>query len=148
MPTQPLTPCRHPGCRELVVSGYCPAHARSKPEARRVYDQTTRRQEPALAWAANVRNGSRWQKVRALYRAQYPTCCDPFGLHKAGPALTAVVNHIVPLRLLYGTDRQEMAYEFGNLASLCTTCDARIGAMERRGESTVHLFDKCKANAS
>lgn len=141
MPTKPPTPCRHPGCPALVYSGgYCPQHIKAKPQARRLYDETTRRNDPALAWAAQVRNSSRWQTVRRIQMQTHSTCFDPFKDHSEYAPLARIANHIIPLRVLFETGQHELAYDLSNLASLCTACDARVGAMERRGEDTRQLF--------
>jgi 5-methylcytosine-specific restriction endonuclease McrA len=79
-----------------------------------------------------------------MHRRKHPLCCDPFKSHGMLPPLMALVNHIVPLRVCYETSRPELAYNLDNLASLCTACDARIGAMERRGEDTTYLFNQQK----
>lgn len=138
-------PCSHPGCPTLIeIGSRCAKHQPSAPDCRRVYDQTTRKSDPALAWAAAVRNSARWQAVRASFRALHPTCCDPFQIHGQFAPLMRVVNHIVPLRVLYSTGQHELAFDHNNLASLCTSCDARIGSMERRNEDTTELFKRAK----
>lgn len=116
-------------------------------EACRRYDETTRKDDPALAWAKKVRNSAQWQKVRAMHKGVNPCCCDPFKLHGEYPPLGSTTNHITPLRVCFETGRTELAYEWSNLSTLCSSCDARIGAMERKGEDTKPLFDQCKQNS-
>lgn len=106
------------------------------PSIRSDYDQTTRRNDPALALAARIRNGSQWRKVRALHIAQHPLCSDPFGLHR-WPVPAAHVHHVVGL----GVDASR-AYDLGNLASLCVSCHNRVERMEQGGRATQGLFCK------
>lgn len=133
MPSKPLQPCRQPGCAALAPSGYCAAHARS--DARRVYDQTKRKADPALALAARIRNTAQWQKVRALHRQLSPLCCDPFGEHNGMPFPNQTSHHILPL-----ATHPHLAYHLANLAPLCTACHARVERIERNGDSTAALF--------
>lgn len=132
-------------CGSLVYQGggYCDAHKADRMQAKRVYDQTTRTDNPALAWAKQVRDSGQWKKLRTAHNAAYPCCCDPFKRHGEFPPLSKVKNHIVSLRICCETGRQHLAFEWGNLASLCTSCDADIGAMERRGEDVTPLFAHC-----
>jgi len=145
MPLAPLKPCRHPMCREFASNrGYCTTHQPMVSEARTRYDQTTRKDDPALAWAKQQRNSSRWQATRSQYRSINPCCCDPFKRHGEYPPLGTVINHVVPLRVCFESGRHELAYEWTNLSTLCSSCDADIGAMERKGQDTKPLFDQCK----
>jgi hypothetical protein len=144
MPYAPKRPCRHPACREYASErGYCAAHQPMAHEAGRRYDETTRKDDPALAWANHFRSSSEWQNLRKLYRSVNPCCCDPFKRHGEYPPLGKPVNHIIPLRICFHTGRQHLAREWSNLSTLCYSCDARVGAMERKGEPTEHLFAHC-----
>ena len=62
--------------------------------------------------------GSRWQRVRAEYVAEHPTCedCEKLGIVR----ITDEVHHIVPM-----ADAKHLAYEFDNLAALCRQCHAK-----------------------
>lgn len=134
MPTQPPRACAHPGCCALVVTGpRCPDHAKHAPKV--IYDQTTRRNDPALAAAARFRSRPQWKRFRAWFRAQHPLCCDPFRRHGAMPAFAEAVHHVVPLAL-----RPDLGLTPANCRPLCTACHNRIEGMERRGEPTQHLF--------
>ena len=137
MPTQPPSPCRHPGCPSLVWdhSGYCALHQSDKRISARAYDAGTRRNDPALALAARIRNSVQWQKVRALHKAQCPLCCDPFKVHVLLPRPNQQSHHIMSL-----IERPDLAYDMTNLAPLCTACHGRVEGMERKGEETRHLF--------
>lgn len=64
MPYRPKTPCRHPGCPELVDPGrlYCEKHLPLHPEATR----------PAAKRGYN----RRWQKARKSYLEANPLCVE------------------------------------------------------------------------
>ena len=61
---------------------------RGRYAADRVYNQTRRRLDPALAHAQQIRNSARWQKVRALVLSRQPLCADPSGVHRASGRVT------------------------------------------------------------
>lgn len=87
--------------------------------------------------AVRIRNSHRWQRFREWFRRRYPLCCDPFGHHAEDGVIEATdhVHHIIGLE-----ERSDLAFDDRNCAPLCTACHARVEAMERRGEPTVHLF--------
>lgn len=130
---RPLCPCRHPGCASLVTSGYCEKHTRSTGKV--MYDATRRKDDPALANAARIRNSAQWQKVRAIHRAQHPLCCDPFN-DVRHPAPNQTSHHIMPL-----ATHPHLAFDLDNLAPLCTRCHAKVERIERNGDATAHLFN-------
>lgn len=132
MPNAPLRPCRHPGCAALVPSGYCDSHRTHTAKA--FYDDTRRKQNISLSMSARIRSSAQWQKVRALHRRLSPFCCDPFGQHTL-PAYNQASHHIRPL-----ATHPHLAFDLTNLAPLCTSCHARIEAMERAGKPTEQLF--------
>lgn len=135
MPYSPSKPCIHPGCGVLVLTGSrCPAHDKG-PTAKRVYDLTSRLNNPALAHAKRFRDSKHWQRFRSYFRAQHPLCCDPFKLHAALPAFTASIHHVIPLH-----QRMDLGLTESNCRPLCTRCHNRVEGMERRGESTAELF--------
>jgi 5-methylcytosine-specific restriction endonuclease McrA len=127
--------CKASGCNTLIdlQSAHCSAHAR--PVCNR-YDDTRRRDDPALAQAASTRNSSRWRKVRELFRAHNPWCVNPLGLH-GDAVVMQQVHHIQGL-----IHRPDLAFDLSNLAPLCTRCHRRIEALERAGEPTAQLFSK------
>ena len=121
-------PCNHPGCHALVKGGgYCEEHKRDKNEAGRQYDQR-RKNDPKLAQAAKLRNTARWRKVRLLKLSCNPLCEDPFSDH-------ARTNHTQPAQQVHHIQglvkRPDLAYELGNLQSVCTRCHAKLEAKER-----------------
>lgn len=141
MPTKPLIPCRATGCSALVTSGFCLLHKAHGKQAWQDYEQNRRRCIPALAAAADIRSTSQWQKVRALHRALYPLCCDPFGYHRDMPATNQQSHHIVPL-----IERPDLAFVLSNLGPTCTRCHAQVEGMERAGKPTAYLFTGYQAN--
>lgn len=102
---------------------------------RALYDATRRKDDPALAQAARIRNGSTWRKVRAQHIAQHPLCVDPFKAHGEWPEPACDVHHIIGL-----TADDSLAYTPENLASLCKSCHNRVEALERAGKGTQGLF--------
>lgn len=110
-------------CTALTISRYCPIHTPEHVKAAKAdrdrYDET-RRSNPALAKAADIRNTIRWRKFARWFRATHPLCYNPFGVH-AGPVPMQEVHHIVPLR-----DAPELAFKESNCMSLCIRCHKRI----------------------
>lgn len=135
-------------CPALVYTGggYCEAHLAEKGASRRQYDQTTRKDDPVVAFGAKIHGSSRWQKVRAQYRAANPTCCDPFKRHGEFPPLMHQVHHVVPLAKIFASEDHEQAFAWENLASVCTSCHAELSGMERVGQETAHLFKDRPSN--
>jgi 5-methylcytosine-specific restriction endonuclease McrA len=146
VPTTAKRPCRYPGCSALTAerNGLCAQHQGHARASAREYDATTRKDDPALAFAATVRSSARWRCVRTLHKAQEPLCRDPFGTHaKAGlPAYNEQSHHITSLAAIYalGPAHYELAYDLANLAGLCTACHARVERMERGGGETRAMF--------
>lgn len=103
--------------------------------ARTNYDVTRRKQDPALAFAAKIRNSAQWQKMRTLHRAIEPFCRDPFSTHTAMRAYNECSHHILPL-----ATHPELAFVMSNLAGLCTHCHGRVERLEREGKATAALF--------
>lgn len=84
MPSRPNTPCRHPGCAELVPYGqkYCGKHKPLHPEEVRS--------------AAERGYGRAWQKARKRFLEIHPLCAECM---KEGKYVKATdVDHIVPHR--------------------------------------------------
>jgi len=134
MPDRAPHPCRAPGCPALVTNArYCAAHAHLAQQSGRDYDAHVRGDDPALAEAKRIRSTARWTRIAAQEKRQWPVCCDPF--KRSCRRVTAVINHIVPLRV-----DPSLAYVESNHAPLCSACDAAIGRMERADENTAPLF--------
>ena len=130
MPDAPPKPCCYPGCRSFSISGKgrCAQHTV-------VYDETTRRNSPALQRAAVIRGSSTWKRIRTSFTACNPVCCDPFGDHKYGPEPMQDVHHVLPL-----ATHPNLAFDQSNLRPLCRPCHNRIEAMERLGNPTQSYF--------
>ena len=67
MPYRPKTPCRHPGCSDLVEPGrlYGEKHLPLHPKVTRL--------------AAQRGYNRRWQKARKSYLEAYPLCAAHWG---------------------------------------------------------------------
>ena len=103
MPYRPKTPCRHPGCPELVEPGrlYCEKHLPLHPEVIR----------PAAKRGYN----RRWQKARKSYLEAHPLCVQ---CAKQGKYVRAtVVDHIIPHR-----GDQKLFWDQNNWQPLCKSC--------------------------
>ena len=125
------SPCKHPGCPELVKGlGYCQTHHKAKPDRRKDYDKA-RMNDPVLSIAARIRWSARWRRVSKAKLSANPLCEDPHDHHKRrGETITATqVHHIEQL-----TKRPELAYSMGNLMSLCTRCHDVFNRQERSGD--------------
>jgi 5-methylcytosine-specific restriction endonuclease McrA len=130
-----MHPCRQPGCPALLPrSGYCPAHASKAAAPGRDYE-AKRARTPHLAEAARLRSSAKWQRIRRIKLAQDPLCEDPRGDHRRrGTTATAQqVHHIRPL-----ATHPELAFDLGNLMSLCTRCHAKL---ERTPDTPPHALE-------
>lgn len=95
----------------------------SHAQSRREYDRR-RRADPALANAARIRSGARWQRCREQILVEHPLCLP---CQEAGRTTLAVeVDHIEPLHLF-----PELAYMASNLQPICRPCHAAKSARER-----------------
>ena len=100
MPTKPKTPCRHPGCPELVEAGrkYCAKHKPLHPEE--------------IRSASERGYDSRWRKARKRFLAAHPLCVECM---KEGRYVKATdVDHIVPHR-----GNQQIFWDESNWQPLC-----------------------------
>lgn len=103
MPTRPRTPCKYPGCPNLVAYGkkYCEEHtafqqAERKNAEQRGYDR-------------------RWQKARKAFLKRHPWCVRCKARGRLVPA--TVVDHIKPHR---GDAR--LFWDEANWQPLCKRC--------------------------
>ena len=116
MPTAPMRPCGHVGCRELVQRGYCPAHERPRAgwqdaEARRLHD---RQRGSAAARGYDAA----WTRLRRRVIREEPLCraCRDEGR----VTRAEMVDHIVPVR-----QAPERRLDRANLQPLCRPCHHR-----------------------
>jgi 5-methylcytosine-specific restriction protein A len=122
------SPCKYPGCRELVDRiGWCANHQSSATDRHKDYDRGRRQIDPALSLAANIRSGWKWKKVRRQKLTGWPLCQDPFKDHERRNATETAkqVHHIVGL-----ATHPELAYTLDNLMSVCTRCHARLERLD------------------
>lgn len=117
MPRRSPKPCRVPGCPGLASAGqmYCEIHKKNKP--------------PGLDRGSSAQRGygSRWQRIRKMFLAEHPLCCDPFGLHANIVVPATDVDHIIPRRA-GGSDAAD------NLQALCHSCHSKkTNAEQGRG---------------
>jgi len=125
-------PCRYPGCPALLGQrGYCPTHQDSESNASKDYERK-RKADPALALAAKIRSSGRWRKVSKQKLRRNPLCEDPLDTHGENTQTARQVHHVKGLR-----EHPELAYELGNLMSVCTRCHAKLEEREKRLQSRV-----------
>ena len=102
-------------------------------EASRIYNNTTRRNTPALALAQHIRNSANWRNFRKMFLAEHPLCTDPY--KNCGVRAASDVHHIVGLAV-----RPDWAFLESNCAALCEHCHSKVEADERAGKPTQGLF--------
>lgn len=122
MAMRPVRPCAHPGCRELVRTGYCDKH---RPKDRQ------RRSAEAADWHTWYTLPIWVNDLRPMQLLNEPFCreCSRRAALEDLPHLARVratdVDHIVPHRGVWSRfiDRT-------NLQSLCHSCHSRKTAAE------------------
>jgi 5-methylcytosine-specific restriction protein A len=118
MPYRAKRPCRYPGCRALVESGWCEAHQPKRDHS--TYDS---QRGSSNARGYNVR----WQKARVTYLRSHPLCAECERQGRTTPA--TLVDHIIPHKgdtnLFWDVD--------GNWQPLCKPCHDRKTAREDGG---------------
>lgn len=113
MPRRPNTPCKHPGCAQLVPYGqtYCDEHA-----PLHAHDTRSTKEKGY---------DSRWQAARKAYLHSHPLCvrCQAEGrLTRA-----TVVDHIIPHR-----GDPALFWDRDNWQALCKSCHDRKTMTEDR----------------
>ena len=117
---RPLRPCRHPGCRALVASGYCDRH---KPAE-------DRRSAQARSWRWMYGTDIWRDDLRPMQLIREPFCriCAQHGHRVRATDVDHIVDHRGDWALFIDRD---------NLQSLCHSCHSRKTAAEinrkRRG---------------
>ena len=116
MPSRLNTPCKHPGCPELVPYGtkYCKRHKVLHPEE--------------IRSAARRGYNSRWRKARKKYLETHPLCvmCEAEGRF----VKAEVVDHIIPHR-----GDPELFWDQSNWQPLCKHHhDVKTGNEDSRTE--------------
>lgn len=106
MPMKPKTPCRHPGCPNLVPSGsvYCDEHRALHPEY--------------VRGASGRGYDSRWQKARKRFLEAHPLCeeCLKHGRYTKATD----VDHIKAHR-----GDKDLFWDMSNWQALCHSCHSR-----------------------
>jgi 5-methylcytosine-specific restriction protein A len=114
MPKKAPTPCRHPGCAQVVDrSGYCDEHKRD-----------------AIGWRSDAQRGNRhergygseWTRIRVRILKRDCGLCQPC-LHTGAVTRASTVDHIVP-KSENGTDDDD------NLQAICDPCHSAKTALE------------------
>lgn len=87
--------------------------------------------------AARSRSTSRYRKFQQWFRTKYPLCVDPFGRHDqlGVKAVATTLHHVIPVH-----ENPQLLCDPDNCRGLCNSCHMRVESMERRGESSRHLF--------
>ena len=115
MPERALSPCKKPGCPNLVRGrGYCPDH-QQKIDARKRFDYLNARKTPEQKRFYSSRA---WTYASKSHRAKEPLCerCKERGIVKAAE----LVHHDPPLNVLWA--RKLNPYSDKYLVSLCNRC--------------------------
>ena len=116
MPVRAMKGCNYAGCPALISKGrFCPEHQPMSTDMER-------------GSAAARGYDARWRKLREMFLAKHPLCCDPFGYHQRDKAteLATDVDHVLPRRA-GGSD------SYDNLQSLCHRCHSRKTALQSSG---------------
>ena len=115
MPKKPKTPCRYPGCPNLVEGGgYCEEHKKVMDKQYNRYERDKKSQ--------SFYNSKAWKTAKARHLKIEPLCRE---CKKKGLLVRAtVVDHIVPIK------QGGALLDEGNLQSLCWSCHSRKSAKE------------------
>lgn len=82
-----------------------------------------------------IRSSGKWKNRSELLLKKYPWCSDPFGIHYVVWEWAEEVHHIKPL-----VTHPELAFDWDNLAGICTICHHNIEARVRRKIDTEYMF--------
>jgi len=91
MPSQPLKPCAHPGCRELIrIGAYCLAHTKQRKQVTNDSRESSTQRGYGYAW----------QKASKSFLRSHPLCqCPDCQEGKLRLKASEVVDHFIPHRL-------------------------------------------------
>ena len=110
MPWKPKTPCRYPGCNELVQSGgYCDKHRKQQ---HREYNRTQRDTFSKVFYGSG-----QWKAASRRQLATQPMCAECAREGRA--TLAELADHIKPVR------EGGAKFDSANLQSLCWSCHNR-----------------------
>lgn len=112
MPTLPLKPCSHPGCKNITRGKRCDVHTKA-------YNKQADDRRGSAAYRGYDR---RWQRIAAFKLAQAPLCerCESIG-------------KVVAAVLVHHRDHDSHNNDPCNHESLCNACHAREHSTERWG---------------
>ena len=117
MPRGAPTPCRYPGCAQVLSKpGYCTAHQST---VHKDYGRRRRAFDPEV----DFYKSTQWRSVRSAFLREHPLCGQCQSKGQLRPAV--VVDHRTPIKA--GGER----FEESNLQSLCIPCHNRKSALER-----------------
>lgn len=119
----PLRPCKVAGCAALVPGGgYCQAHRKQAPAARRAAGVGDRR--VSAGWH-KLYNSKYWKELRATQLLLQPYCqeCAKLGVRRRATD----VDHIIPHR-----GNIELFNDIDNLQSLCHSCHSIKTMQEKK----------------
>ena len=128
MPRSAPTPCKSPGCPNLVAEGsaggFCVGHVREARAPRRTTARRRRMNNEELkrdAWYSS----KKWTSLRRAFISRNPLCsiCDANGFVRSAD----VVDHIVERK-----DNDALRLNWDNLQSLCHSCHNQKSADEKR----------------
>jgi len=110
MPWKSKTPCRYPGCANLVQSGgYCDTH---KKQMHREYNAHNRD-----SFSKSFYGSRRWREMARVQLQREPMCAECAKVGRA--TLARIADHIHPIR------DGGAKFDFANLQSLCRACHNR-----------------------
>lgn len=120
MANKALKFCGHPGCSELVTTGYCEAHQAERDI--KLKEQSRAREVNRPSSHERGYDG-KWRKARKAYLHKHPLCVECLKDGKLTPA--TVVDHIIP----HKGDKQKF-WDKTNWQSLCKSHHDRKTARE------------------
>lgn len=121
MPSLPLRPCAHIGCRELIASGQrCPEHGGRSDEERRKRER--KRDETRDRPDARARGYDHaWMDCRKAYLAAHPWC-EIRVICKDEPITHRLAQQVHHKRSI--EEAPELRLDWDNLQSVCLPCHA------------------------
>lgn len=111
MPRAAPLPCRYPGCRVLVVKGYCDQHKRA----------TWKRIDQHRGSSKERGYDAAWRSLRAWYLSLHPLCeCDACQAGVKRVTAATVVDHRISI-----AERPDLRLDPSNLRAMNKVCHDR-----------------------
>ena len=120
--TKPFKPCAHPGCRELVKSGYCDKHRPADRQRRSAEAASWHKWYQLPIWKDDLRPA---QLLREPFCRSCSTRAQREGLPHLARVKATDVDHIKPHR-----GNWALFVDPNNHQSLCHACHSRKTAAE------------------